>query len=117
MTMFDDKAIGELEAGRRWLLSPSGHPLLQIARRRVQSITSNVFIVQSIPEQTEDIYDLLFDGAIVVRVEVPRTSPSSGSVVEVWSLGAYQRDPRRLTRPQRRKLEIALRLARNGVLR
>jgi hypothetical protein len=108
----DKRMICELEAGREQLLSaPTSRRLLSLLRNRLQSITRNLFIVRHIPEQTEDLYDILVDGSTIVRIEVPRDMSGGEVLFEKSDVKAYLRSHRQLTKPHRRKLELALELA------
>jgi len=109
-SLTDKRMIDELERGRELLLSdPSSHKLLSSLRRKLQSVTRNIYVVRWIPEQTEDLYDVLVDGTSVVRVEVPRDARTAEVVFEKFGVEEYLN--RRLTKPDRRKLELALGLA------
>jgi hypothetical protein len=101
--------IGELEAGREHLLSaPASRRLLSLLRQRLQSITRNVYIVGYIPEQTEELYDILIDGITVVHIELPRDASSREIVFEKSGVDEYRT---RVGKLDRRKLELALELA------
>lgn len=104
--------IGELEAGREHLLSaPASRRLLSLLRQRLQSITRNIYIVRYIPEQTEELYDILVDGITIVQIELPRDASSTEIVFEKTGIKEYLEAHRRMTKPDRRKLELALELA------
>jgi hypothetical protein len=106
----EKQMIGELEAGREHLLSaPEARRLLSVFRQRLLSITRNVYIVRHITEQYEDLYDILVDGTTVVQIELPRDASSTEIVFEKSSVKEYAR--RGMTKPHRRKLELALELA------
>ena len=109
-SLTDKRMIGELEKGREQLLSdPSSRKLLSSLRRKLQSITRNIYVVHWISEQTGDLYDVLVDGSIVVHIEVPRDARTDEIVFEKFGMEEYLN--RRLTKPNRRKLELALKLA------
>ncbi|MDH6258210.1 hypothetical protein [Bradyrhizobium sp. BR13661] len=102
--------IDELETGREHLLSaPASRRLLSLLRHRLQSITRNLYVVHWIPEQAEDLYDILVDGTTVVQIELPRDPGSTEIVFEKSGVKEYAR--RRMSKPDRRKLELALELA------
>jgi hypothetical protein len=104
--------ICELEAGREQLLSaPTSRRLLALLRSRLSSITRNIYIIRCIPEQTEDLYDILVDGTTVVRIEVPHDVSSSEIVFEKSDVKEYLSSRGPLTKSYRRKLELALELA------
>lgn len=106
----EKQMIGELEAGREQLLSaPKSRRLLSVLRQRLLSITPNLYIVHWTPEQAEDLYDILVDGATVVHIEIPRDPGSTEIVFEKSSVEEYVR--RSMSKPDRRKLELALELA------
>ncbi|MBB4375528.1 MULTISPECIES: hypothetical protein [unclassified Bradyrhizobium] len=101
--------IGELEAGREHLLSaPASRRLVSLLRLRLQSITRNFYIVRYIPEQTEELYDVLVDGGAVVHIELPRDVSSSEIVFEKSSVEVYRRT---IGKVGRRRLDLALELA------
>jgi hypothetical protein len=109
-SLTDKRMIGELERGREQLLSdPSSHKLLSSLRRKMQTVTRNIYVVRWIPEQTEDLYDVLVDGTSVVHIEVQRDARADEVVFEKFGIEGYLN--RRLTKPDRRKFELALRLA------
>jgi hypothetical protein len=113
-TLTDQKMIDELEKGRERLLSSSSSEgLMRVLRRRLQSITPNVYVLRWIPEQREDLYDVLVDGATVAHVEISRRNPDEETVFETWPVEEYRRTRKSLTKPERRKLELALQLARS----
>ncbi|WP_143274616.1 hypothetical protein [Bradyrhizobium canariense] len=108
----DKRMICELEAGQEWLLSaPASRRLLSLIRSRLQSITRNVYIVRHITEQTEDLYDILVDGSMVVQIEVPRDVSGAEILFEKSDVKEYLGSHRQLTKPDRRKLELAIELA------
>jgi hypothetical protein len=106
----DKQMISELEEGRERLLSEPSL-LLSNLRRKLESITPNVYVFDWIPEQGEDWYGILVDGTTVVHIEIPRDA--SGEVIfEKWSVRDYLNTrKKRLRGVYRRKFEIALRLA------
>jgi hypothetical protein len=112
-SLSDEQLMSELTEGRERLLSDTAsQKLLSTLRRRLQSITQNIYILNWIPEQGEDLYDVLVDGVTVVHVEIPHTAQGSDEVFEQCSVEDYLKSKKSLTRPDRRRLELALRLAR-----
>ncbi|MBR0839078.1 hypothetical protein JQ607_02625 [Bradyrhizobium liaoningense] len=108
----EKQMIRELEAGREHLLSaPAARRLLWLLRHRLQSITRNVYIVRYVPDQTEELYDILVDGVTVVHIELPRDVSSTEIVFEKSGINEYLEACRHITKPNRRKLELALELA------
>jgi hypothetical protein len=109
--MTEQALVTELESGRaRLLAGETSGVLLQAIRRRLQTITTSIYVLRWIPEQGEDLFDVLVDGTSVAHVEVPRGEERE-SVFEVLDVEAYRsRTP--LTKNERRKLEVALQLAR-----
>ncbi len=98
--------------GRKRLLSePTSQKLLSVLRRQLQSISRNVHIVRHIPEQTEDLYDILVDGMTAVHVELPRDLNGGEVTVEKMDIQTYLKTRKLSTKPNRRRLEIALELA------
>ncbi|MCA1512268.1 hypothetical protein [Bradyrhizobium sp. NBAIM01] len=108
----EKQILEELEAGREHLLSaPASRRLLSLLRRRLQSITRNVYVLRHIQEQTEDLYDILIDGATVIHIELPRDASSTEIVFEKSGVKEYLETRRGITKPNRRRLELALELA------
>ena len=108
----DKQMIGELEAGRERLLSePSLQILLSNLRRKLRSITRNLYIFDSIPEQTEDLYRVLVDGTTVVHIEIPRDAQYGEVVFEKWSVKEHLNIRKSLTGLHRRRFGMALGLA------
>jgi hypothetical protein len=106
------KMVEELEQGRARLLSdPSSRQLLLALRHGLQSITRNIYIFQSIPEQLEDLYDVLVDATTVVHIGLPRDSLGGGVILEKWSVEEYRNSRKSLSKSTRRRLEAALELA------
>lgn len=111
-TLTEQALIAELEGGRaRLFAEESARSLLQAIRRRLHTITNNLYVLRWIPEQGEDLYDVLVDGISVVHVEIPRDG-NEETVFEVSPVEVYQRRTASLTKADRRKIEVALRLAR-----
>lgn len=110
-----DKEIEEgLERSRQSLLAGSGAPgLIEALRERIPTMSDNVYVFTWIPEQGEDLYDVLLDGMTVAHVEVPRPGLPGQVVVDVMSLSRYRYLHRAQTKMVRRKLEAAIRLARS----
>jgi hypothetical protein len=78
------------------------------------SITRNIYVVRWIPEQTEDLYDVLVDATTVVHVEISRAGHAAETVFETSTVAEYRQRHANLTRPERRKLDLALELSRSG---
>jgi hypothetical protein len=115
LSLSDRRAIDELKKERERLFSEaSSQRLLSELRRRLQSITQDIYIIRSIAEQGEDLYDILVDGATVVHIEIPRTSQNGETVFETCSVEEYLKDRPSLLKRERRKLELILRLSREG---
>jgi hypothetical protein len=100
----DKEMIGELRAGHERLLSdPSWRELLSTVRKGLNTISRNMYIVYYIPEQYEEIYEVLVDGKIIVSVELPRKNVDAPVVFESWSLGDYMTRKGRLSKLERRR--------------
>lgn len=109
----DEQMIDELKTSRERLLSDASlQSLLTALRRGLQSTTRNVYIFRWIPEQAEDLYGVLADGATVVHIEIPRHAQDREAVFESWPVEEYLKGRKTLTKQERHKLELALRLAR-----
>lgn len=102
----------ELQRGRAALLTnESSRSLLATLRQLLQSITPNLYILRWIPEQGEDLYDILVDGTTVARVEIPCAGGGGQKVCRTSTVEEYIREQPSMTKLERRKLEIALNLA------
>ena len=110
MNRADERIMNELRQGREWLLSEEARAqdILMHLRRKIRSLTRNIYFLDSIPEQYEDLYDFLIDADTVVRIEIPR-DPRNGAVVfEKWSTKDYRRH---LSGRKRHRFLLALKLA------
>jgi hypothetical protein len=108
----DKEMIGELRAGHERLLSdPSRRELLSTVRKELSTISRNMYIVCYIPEQYEEIYEVMVDGKIVVSVELPRKIVDAPVVVESWSIDDYMMKKGSLSKLARRRLNFAVELA------
>jgi hypothetical protein len=109
-TLTDKKMLDELERSREQLLSgSSAQGLVRVLRRKLQSITRNIYVFRWI--QGEDLYDVLVDGVTVAHVEIPRRDPDQEAIFETLPVEEYRRTRKNLTKTERRKLELALQLA------
>jgi hypothetical protein len=70
-----------------------------------------MYIVDYIPEQYEEIYEVLVDGKTVVSVELSRKIVDAPAVLESWSLDDYMKRKGRLSKLARRRLNFAMELA------
>jgi hypothetical protein len=70
-----------------------------------------MYIVDYIPEQYEEIYEVLVDGKTVVSVELSRKIVDAPAVLESWSLDDYMKRKGRLSKLARRRLNFAMKLA------
>jgi hypothetical protein len=109
----DEEMIDGLRAGRERLLSdPSRGALLSAIRRGLSSISINMYVVSYIPEQYEEIYEVLVDGTTIASVELPRKSVDASIVFKSWALDDYlKRRKGRLSKLARRRLNFAIELA------
>jgi hypothetical protein len=103
-----------LEENRRRLLSEdSSCGLLEAIRRTFDTSTDNIYIVDHINEQAEDIFEVLVDGRVIVQIEVPRYGERLGIVLDRWLVEPYRRN-RLAGKWSRHQFELALSLARGG---
>jgi hypothetical protein len=102
--------IDELRASQESLLAETSMGLASLIRKRLQSLTQNIFVLHWIPEEDEDLFDVLVDGKTVVHMEIPRRAPRDATVFQQWTVEEYLKT-RTLTKPDRRKLKLALELA------
>jgi hypothetical protein len=111
-SLSDEQMIDALRKGREQLLSgTSEQSLLSVLRRRLRSITRDIYILRWTPEQSEDLYDVLIDGKTVIHVEIARGASQREVVFQTWPVEEYLKGQKTLVKPERRKLELALRLA------
>jgi hypothetical protein len=109
--MAEQALVDELEGGRRRLLTEdSEKELLKAIRQQMETITTNLYVVRWIPEQGEDLYDVLVDGTSVAHVEIPRGGAGE-AVCQLLSLDDYRRRAASFTKQERRKFDLALQLA------
>ncbi len=102
----------QLEESRIRLLSGNASPaLLETLRTVFPDLSDNVYIVHHLPEQDEDIYDVLVDATTVVHAEVPRTGVSRRLVIEEMPLERYREIHSPLSKLDRRRLDTIIRLA------
>lgn len=85
--------------------------MLTVLRQLLQSITPNLYILKWIPEQGEDLYDVLVDGTTVARVEIPRAGAGGQKICRSSTVEQYIREQPGMTKLERRKLEVAMNLA------
>jgi hypothetical protein len=103
----------QLEESRVRLLSGNGPPALLTTLRSVfPDLSDNVYIIEWLPEQGEDIYDVLVDATTVVHVEVPRPGVVQRVVIDQMSLERYREIHSSLSKLDRRRLDAILRLSR-----
>jgi hypothetical protein len=108
----DQQLVNELKNGREELLSGmSLQALLSALSRRLPSVTRNIYIVDWIPEQGEDLYDVLVDGVAVVHLEIPRGRQDTEDMFEMWPVREYIKRRKGMTKTDRRKLHLAIQLA------
>lgn len=111
-SLSDEQLIDELEKGREALLSGTlSRTLLAELRRQLRTISRNIYVLKWIPEQREDLYDILIDGVTVVHLEINRSEQQTEKMFQTWPVEAYIKARRELTKPERRKLDLAVRLA------
>lgn len=97
-----------LEESRARLLAGDGPPrLLAALRDRLPDLSDNLYIVGHIPEQREDLYDVLIDAETVMRVEIPRGRPPGPVIVEEVPFSQFQTGSAR----SRQGFDAAVRLA------
>lgn len=100
----------ELERGREDLLAdPTGRRIVSLIEQALGYRSDDVYVVHWIPEQGEDLYDVLVDGRVVVRVEIPRAPEAWASCVAA-SVEQF-RSGARLSTTARRRLAAALELS------
>jgi hypothetical protein len=107
----EQQLIDQLERGRDHLASATAESraLVEVIHRNLATTTTNLYVLSHIPEQGEDLYEILVDGTSVVKIEIPRGEDTETSFEET-TVEAYAAPGR--SRTARRKLETALQLAR-----
>jgi hypothetical protein len=117
-SLTDQRMIDELNAGREWLFDgASSRKLLSALRRELHSITRNVYVFQCIPEQYENLYDVLIDGTTVARIEIPRDASNGQIIFEKWSVDEYLKIQKTLEKITSRKLQLAIELSQEKAAR
>lgn len=86
---------------------------LKVLRRRLQTITRNVYSLYYLRDEGEVFCDILVDGATVVHMEIPPEDEEGEIVFRSMTLAEYRRWKGKMSRLQLRRLELALELARN----
>lgn len=106
--------IHELEHSRKELLSGRSNPqLLAALKANTPALSDNVYVLDWIPEQAEDIFTLLMDGDLIVEVELSRLALTEPPLsFKVSELGNYLNRHRQLGKSMRRRLEVAIKLSR-----
>jgi hypothetical protein len=100
-----------LERERVELLAGKGPPmLLEALRDQLPELADSVYIIANLPEQYEDIYDVLIGGTTVVHVEIPRPGIPQSMVVSQSTLDRYREMHASQSKSGRRRLDAALRL-------
>lgn len=86
----EQQLVDELVRGRELLFFDKSYTtLLHEIRKLVQSITPNLYILDWISEQTEDLYAVLVDTQIVVQVEIPRMGKGGGKLLYEGKVADY----------------------------
>jgi len=104
--------VEELKEAQSKLLWGNKNPeLLKIIRERIPNCSDNIFILNWIPEQAEDIFTVLLDGSEVIEVELSRLSGCGDAInFDVMSVHEYVQS-RSLSKSSRQKLDAALELS------
>lgn len=107
------KLSDELEHSRKELLSGRSNPqLLAALKANIPALSDNVYVLDWIPEQAEDIFTLLIDGYHIVEVELSRLAPMEPPIsFKVSELGTYLNCRPQLGKTMRRRLEVAIKLS------
>ena len=95
----------ELQKSNAYFRSPSR---LKDALEFQGHSTTNAFVLHWTPEQSEDIYVVLVDGAYLIKVELDRAAPNSTPIYERIELTDYKH---RLSRVNLIQLLVAQDLA------
>jgi len=106
----EQKMRAEMAAAR--LIPGSDGPVARIynALKQVYSDGSVYYVLENIPDQCRDIYDILVDDKVVVRFELERGNSAAVPLgVTRFSVFNYQKS---IGRSLRQKLKIALEFAR-----
>ncbi len=104
----------ELEQSRKRLLNGEFNgALLSALKDHVLDGSDNVFIIQWVPEQGEDLFTVLVNGNQIVEVELSRIPSIQNPVsVKVQSLRDFLNRNPKPSKVIRRKLDIAIQLSR-----
>lgn len=98
-----------VRSDRRWFSeSDLGLRISALVRKHISSARA-LYLLKWIPEQGEEIVDVLVDAHTIVRVEIPRSRDGEESVRVVSTAGEYAK--RRMSRNARRSFERVRRVA------
>ena len=112
LSLTDQSTLDRLRDGRHGLLEDDAErSALKVLRRRLQTITRNVYILQYLVDEGEIYCDILVDGTTVVHMEIPPVNEGGEIVFESMTLAAFRKRNSKLSRLDRRRLELALELA------
>ena len=96
--------VRALQQRREALLSNESNQVLSsYIRKHLNSITPNFYILRWIPEQAEDLYDLLVDGDKVIHVEISRLGNADHNFHQVWTVEQYLHSHQDMTKVERRR--------------
>lgn len=112
-SLAEDRLIRELKSAQRALLSDETSPsLLASLKTQLSDFSDNVFIIECIPEQAEDMYTILINGNVIIEVEISREKAVQDPVsFDVLSLQTYMKVNPNLSKTIRRKLNLAVLLS------
>ena len=108
------KLIEELERSRDALADPnSDDPLVRWLRSRYPDRCRPAFVLKRIPGQGIDVFQILSADEMIVTVEISRRSGLATEITcNEMTHDLYHIRRRKPGRPERRKLEMALKLLR-----
>jgi hypothetical protein len=112
LSLTDQNTLDQLRVGRDALLKNGGErSALRVLRRKLQTVTRNVYILWYLVDEGEVFCDILVDGVTVVHMEIPPANAGADIVFESMTVAGYRRWKRRLSRIDLRRLELARELA------
>lgn len=105
----ENKIRGDLIAGRNSIFIEGECPLLLGAIRDIFPSIENAVVLNSIPDQGEDIYELLVSEDMVVTLEIPK----DGSPYSYETSSRQEYSSRHKSRMSQIKMAVAIDLIRN----
>lgn len=102
----------KLENGRKALFDENCNPKLLNAIKNAFPKMKTAYVIEWVPEQTEEIYGVLVNTDIVAWIELNRFDSAVKPIIEETSVDDYKK---KLKKIKRIELMVALNLAKNDL--